>query len=247
MSCSRLLMVLVATSLLSPVALAEESDPAYDPAYDAGADTAAAAVAEAPEGPRTYTDWDGRYVGLIAGFGTGLFSVSDPVGLSANDKTMTGLSGGAVMGSNWQFTNIMLGTETDISLSRLGGDFNIPGAIWGCQTNSDGCNTQLPWLATTRLRAGVTLDNFMPYVTGGLALGGVNTDYGNAILVKDTKGVALGWTVGGGLEVALNDHFTIKAEALYVDLGHVWSALSASDFKVDTRFATVRAGVNFKF
>ena len=73
------------------------------------------------------------------------------------------------------------------------------------------------------------------------------TDYTNAILVKDTKGVALGWTVGGGLEVALNDHFTIKAEALYVDLGHVWSALSASDFKVDTQFATVRAGVNFKF
>lgn len=247
MSCSRLLIGLLAASLLSSAALAQESDPAFDPAYDSGADSAAAAIVDTPKEDRTYTDWDGRYVGLIASYGTGLFDITEPTGLSATGTSMTGMGAGVVMGSNWQFTNIMLGTETDFSLSRLGGDFKIPGALWGCQTDSDGCNTQLPWLATTRMRAGITLDNFMPYVTGGLALGGVNTDYSNAILVKDTKGVALGWTVGAGLEVALNDHFTIKAEALYVDLGHVWSALSASDFKVDTQFATVRAGVNFKF
>ena len=31
----------------------------------------------------------------------------------------------------------------------------------------------------------------------------------------------VGWTIGGGLEWAVNQDFSVKAEYLFVDLGHV--------------------------
>ncbi len=71
---------------------------------------------------------------------------------------------------------------------------------------------------------------------------------------------AVGWTVGGGGEFAISSNISIKAEFLYVDLGHalgvdyvatnpggnvVASSFTASFSRVI--FNVARAGMNYRF
>jgi opacity protein-like surface antigen len=59
----------------------------------------------------------------------------------------------------------------------------------------------------------------------------------------------LGWTLGGGTEVAINARWSAKVETLYIDTGHSIHqtnppSAKGADFK--DRFTVVRAGVNLK-
>lgn len=83
------------------------------------------------------------------------------------------------------------------------------------------------WLVTARSRFGrVFKTRFMTYLTGGYAAGNVKAS--SQIFSASTgyqsfaSGSATlhGWTMGGGLEYALRPHFTVRAEYLYVHLGH---------------------------
>jgi len=88
---------------------------------------------------------------------------------------------------------------------------------------------KLDWLATFRDRAGLTVDRTLLYITGGLALGGVKNSVDTtfscprcdpaenfSLVYNDTR---VGWAVGGGIEHMLTQNWTLRAEALYVDLG----------------------------
>ena len=69
----------------------------------------------------------------------------------------------------------------------------------------------------------------------------------------------VGWTVGGGVEYALTNNWTIKGEYLYANLGSssftsVGNAAAATFFpgvyasgKVNYNASIFRAGVNYKF
>jgi outer membrane immunogenic protein len=51
-----------------------------------------------------------------------------------------------------------------------------------------------------------------------------------------------GWTVGGGLEYALTDNFSVRGEYLYVNIPKTKEKkISSMDFSV------IRAGLNYKF
>ena len=67
-----------------------------------------------------------------------------------------------------------------------------------------------------RGRIGYSFDRVMPYVTGGLAVGDIRA--ATPGLAGGTSTNA-GWTLGGGVEVALPGNWTAKAEYLRVDLG----------------------------
>jgi len=71
----------------------------------------------------------------------------------------------------------------------------------------------------------VTFGSWLPYVTGGLAVGRVSySDFGffpflpssNTSSITQTR---VGWTAGGGVEWKFDQRWSIKAEYLYVDLG----------------------------
>jgi outer membrane immunogenic protein len=81
----------------------------------------------------------------------------------------------------------------------------------------------------------------MPYFTGGLAVGNIKTSVAGLGSTDSTK---TGWTIGGGLEAALQGRLTAKIEYLYVDLGRGGSVLG-SDAKLNAN--VVRAGLNFRF
>jgi outer membrane immunogenic protein len=77
--------------------------------------------------------------------------------------------------------------------------------------------------------------------------------------MKPRRGRRHRWTAGGGVEVALNSAWSVKAEYLYVDLGNVaetthnltdeGAPVPRQPFfhDVSLRSNIVRAGLNYKF
>jgi outer membrane immunogenic protein len=111
---------------------------------------------------------------------------------------------------------------------------------------------------------GYAFNNWLVYATGGLAVGGlehsmtqrrVTVAAANRILSEDD--VRAGWTVGGGVEVAVAPHWSVGAEYLYMDFGNSTlsfpvQVLGGVTFPASTHvFAdtsqVVRAKVDYRF
>jgi outer membrane immunogenic protein len=107
---------------------------------------------------------------------------------------------------------------------------------------------RMPWMGTVRGRVGYIANQWLVYATGGLAYGRINVDSSasaSALLgpppigsptcsipsfpltpatcpvwgFSDSGVTKIGWTVGGGAELALGGNWTAKFEYLFVDLG----------------------------
>jgi outer membrane immunogenic protein len=230
--------------------------------------------------------WTGFYVGLNAGgiFASGsrnadLFAPSTiafplasyfPGGLGSGQ---TGFIGGAQAGYNWQTGAFVLGVETDFqgtTLSKTFDQTSVPftaAGIYTGDTLSVHAKTSLDWLGTTRARVGfvVTPDNrLMVYATGGVAYGGGKTDFsvydaGGAYWTGSPSSTRVGWTLGGGVEYALTNNWTIRGEYLYADLGKSNFSTAANAYAlanfpgvyasghVSYNASIFRAAVNYKF
>lgn len=227
-------------------------------------------------GPPPFS-WTGFYAGLNAGYAWGDMDYSlaaggawvgvggDPAWLAANGSPnidANGFIGGVQAGYNWQSGNIVLGLETDISWlsaegERATGNLIRPSGFPTSFTET----ASVDWLFTLRARLGMTLGtNLLVYATGGLAVADVNVS--QTLGFPAVPGVATyavtetrtGWTLGAGLEWALNRNWTLKGEYLYVDLGSSsgGSAISTAttfthSHAVDMSLNIVRAGINYKF
>jgi hypothetical protein len=78
------------------------------------------------------------------------------------------------------------------------------------------CQTRNNWLGTARGRVGYSFDRFLPYFTGGLAIGDVEANRTGFAGSKDTNA---GWTDRRGIEGVIAGNWTAKVEYLYADLG----------------------------
>ena len=80
---------------------------------------------------------------------------------------------------------------------------------------------------TLRPRIGIANNNWLVYVTGGLAVAQVKADFAFAdtfALASESASISktkAGWVLGGGVEYALAGAWSMKAEYLHVDLGSV--------------------------
>jgi outer membrane immunogenic protein len=180
--------------------------------------------------------WTGFYVGINGGGGWGR---SQWDGVDTFDVS-GGLIGGTV-GYNWQFGQAVLGAEGDIDWSGIKGTTTVlcPG----------GCETRNKWLATVRGRLGYAFDRFLPYVTGGLAVGDINASLPLPVLPGGSISTA-GWTVGAGLEVGVVSNVSLKAEYLYVDLGNFNCGLNCGlppGGNVSFTTSVFRGGANLRF
>jgi outer membrane immunogenic protein len=182
-------------------------------------------------------NWTGLYAGINGGYGWGTSNWS---ALPSNFNTNGGLAGGQI-GYNWQFGQFVYGLEGDADWADLRGNSGIAGCGLGvCQTKSD-------YLATARGRLGYAIDRFLPYVTGGLAVGNIRT---TSPLVGGTDTTNAGWTVGGGVEFALAGPWTAKVEYLHVDLGNTSCGTSCgfpAGNTVSLKEDIVRGGINYRF
>src|SRR6266571_6622860 len=178
------------------------------------ADNSPALPTKAPAAPRPY-DWTGFHVGAHAGWGlSGLGIAADPTpGTGWRAFRSSGLSGGFHGGHNHQFSNnIVAGIEADITFADY---FGLRAA-----TGTSTYLANLQYFGTFRGRVGYALDRFLPYATAGFAWGQnkVNIDNGNG--VEPTRTLAhVGWSAGAGVEYAIDNTWTARAEYSYVDLG----------------------------
>jgi len=175
-------------------------------------------------------NWTGFYIGINGGGAWGSSDFSAPFPTGSFDVS-SGLVGGT-LGYNWQMAQVVFSLEGDADWSNIRG--NASCGVTSCETHNN-------WLGTARGRLGYAFDRFMPYVTGGLAVGDIKTTVAGVGSASNTKA---GWTAGGGIEAAIAGPWTAKVEYLYVDLGRGGSVLGS-----DAKFATniVRAGLNFRF
>jgi len=184
--------------------------------------------------------WTGFYVGIVGGYawGDSDWSSSTATGSTNPDG---GLIGGT-LGYNLQTGNWVWGIEGDIEYSWIKG--TDTGGTGLC--SGTGCETKNTWFGTIRGRIGYAFDRWLPYITGGVALGDVKMTANTGLSESDT---AVGWTVGAGVEYAFLTPWTFKLEYLYTDLGD--STCSAATCGVDTSVgfttSTVRAGFNYRF
>jgi outer membrane immunogenic protein len=187
--------------------------------------------------PSVY-DWSGFYLGINGGYGWGQSSFDGLTGTLGNFNTAGWVAGGTA-GYNLQYGRAVFGLEGDIDWSNINGSAACVGGSATCQVQND-------WLATARGRFGFAFDRFLPFVTGGLAVGDINANVPGLGSMTTTNA---GWTVGGGLEVGLSKNWTAKAEYLYVNLGSMncGTACTGTPSNVGLTTSLVRGGVNFKF
>ena len=216
-------LILAAMGLLSVAGMAAAADlPGRYP------------VNKAPIYSQVYR-WTGFYVGINGGGGWGS-SRWDGIATFDVSGGLFGVTGGY----NYQFNQLVLGVEADIAWSGIDGTTNI-----ACGT---GCTTRNNWLSTVRGRVGYAFDRFMPYLTGGAAIGDIRAT--PPLGFPGGSITNLGWTLGVGFEVALIGNVTAKAEYLYVDLGDFNCGLNCgmlANGNVSFHANVVRGGFNFRF
>ena len=191
-------------------------------------DTALSLVTDPPT-----LDWTGFYVGANGGYGgdrvDALVNLASALPVASSTQTQNRNSGfiaGGQVGYNRQLSNhVVVGLETDAQWSGIKASHqasNGPGAF----TLTDIGNS-LDWFGTTRARLGWASGPTLTYVTGGLAYGEVSaqgSQISGGLFSGSASQSKVGWTIGGGVEYALNENLSLKAEYLYIDFGGVSGA-----------------------
>ena len=230
--------------------------------------------------------WTGFYFGFNAGAAldpaevqtstifspTGYFATTSVPAIAATgDQSFhtPGFTGGLQLGYNWQAGNLVYGIETDFNYMGLKGSTTNSALYPCCAPTGFTINQSVKtdWLYTLRPRLGWAANNWLFYVTGGLAVTQIKADF----LFTDTFATAnetasirktqAGWTLGGGVEFGLAGPWSFKAEYLHVDFGTVSTTSSnLTAFAPPIAFPTntfthsvrltddiVRVGVNYRW
>jgi outer membrane immunogenic protein len=216
-------------------------------------------------------DWSGLHVGISGG---GAFNSHDPSSSYENVDPATqailphgaaltsngGLVGGEI-GYDVQTGGWIVGVEGDFSWTNFGDSTTniLPEDLaTGRPQLTFATNYQMDWISTVRGRIGIPLDHFLIYGTGGLAFADVSMGQTVTVgtfgqLAGSADKTKTGWTLGGGAEYALCDNITLRAEALWFDLGKIDVRASTPNFDaavdVDQKVEGViaRGGVGYKF
>lgn len=173
-------------------------------------------------------NWSGFYVGANAGVGYGSGAFTDDCYFCATDSFSKGFfMAGGQGGFNWQSGAAVFGVEGDFDWSSL----SRKGVLGADDSDFLREKLELSWLASIRARAGLSVDNALVYLTAGPAFGHIDAP-GTEYCCNGVGGVspATGQTfsksgsrtgmIGGiGLEVMLQDHWSVRGEYLYFDLG----------------------------
>lgn len=202
-----------------------------------------------PEAPFT---WSGRYIGVDIGYGrSNITENSSTAGIPSdafNIKQGEGAFGGVYMGFGRQARHIYFGLETDIQYSAMKGKNKKIATGGTAEFGPD-------MLGSTRLRAGYAINNMfgqdlghiMPYVTGGLAYGHFKAKFKNGPYEWEGKRLDSGYTIGGGLDYAINLNTIAKLEYQYMDFGDRTFSNNSDFTNLRLKAHTIRAGVAYKF
>lgn len=228
----------------------------------------------------TTTRWDGPYVGVNTGGAIGDAALRAAVDPRTAGYFLTpdvaqlgdyglvkasplGFVGGAQAGYNVQVSSTVFGFEVDFDSLGLNDSRGVSAAYKSDPATSFHIQqtVRTDWLLTARPRVGYAFRDFLIYATAGLAMTRLKymeqfTDTFNPAYSSDSfSRVMVGWTVGTGVEYMLREHWTVKGEYLYADLGSMPGRSSQAipaegDQFIHTANLNVhllRVGLNYKF
>ena len=199
----------------------------------------AAEPAPVPPPPVPVFTWSGVYLGGQIGYAWGKDNVSwsgtdanilDLVGGSFGEGPQ-GVIGGAHLGYNIQPNPwFVAGIEASVDGTSLRKTVVVPladfaGDTFGSMTASSNAGVQ----GSVRGRLGIAFDRVLLYGTGGVAITSFNTTYfdttgfftgvpGTNTTISNTRA---GFTFGGGIEYAVTDNWSVRAEYRYSNFGHI--------------------------
>jgi opacity protein-like surface antigen len=211
-------------------------------------------------------NWTGPYIGAYVGSAWGdahaqASLAAGPFAGLAAEPDFAGVIGGGQAGYNIQIGRTVLGIEGEYGVSNARGGVGCPGPLSLFYT----CEADLNRLAMLTGRVGTTWGRALFYAKAGLAAGEVSAGarensttlvpsilfppFGPLVPGSHTTNWQLGWTVGGGMEFALTDRWSARAEYMHYDLGKDTFTTFVGDTgtRVDTTGNVVRVGVNLHF
>ena len=180
-------------------------------------------------------NWTGLYVGMNGGY---TFGQSTPMSLysdsfSAFNYSANGWLGGITAGAQIQSGHTVIGVEGDIDWANITGSsrgtINFNGFPIGTATLSSTVNS----VSTLRTRVGYAANNWLFYVTGGLAITNekssltgpigftCGTGAGSSPPCTSLSNLHLGLAAGAGLEYGITPNLSAKGEWIWVGAGAV--------------------------
>jgi outer membrane immunogenic protein len=159
--------------------------------------------------------WTGAYIGGQVGYEFG----KDSNGFGQSSST-NGVIGGAHIGYNYQFpaSAFVVGLEGDVEGTSAKATTAFLAGPNYYHENIEG---------SIRGRLGYAVDRALFYATGGAAFGGIKNNYFGAGGTEDSlTHTRVGYTVGGGVEYAIDSNWSVRAEYRYTDFGHYTDILT---------------------
>src|SRR3954451_9810105 len=169
----------------------------------------------------------------------------------------SGVIGGGQIGYNWQVNQFVLGFEADAVGTGLKGSSATASRTVGApifavpvtQTVTVDFG-RIDWMASFRGRAGFAVNQALFYVTGGASVaefGGSTTTLvngagisipaaGTYVATNGGSSTRWGWTVGGGIEWAFSQNWSVAGEYRHTDFGN-----RATTFNIPDGFGGVFA------
>lgn len=192
-------------------------------------------------------NWTGLYFGGYVGLAHGLWTVDFYRNNNHGhaEEGADGFAGGGFIGYNYQLpNNFVIGVETDL------------GATTASQSNdifdNDTSLASYGLIGSIRGRAGYAIDRMLVYATAGLAYANItNTiqkgrNAGEQVVWEDQ--LTPGYTLGAGLEYAVTDRWTMRAEYLYSNFGSV-TLINQDGNRADfaNELHVLRTGLSYRF
>ncbi|MBG0808279.1 porin family protein [Methylosinus sp. H3A] len=174
-----------------------------------------------PEEPRAVFTWKGFYIGAHAGVAwahdeSANILYGNP-SIASSSFDATGVIGGLHLGYNWQVGNWVLGLEGDVDATGLEGTVaSRPGTTYFSSTSRS------PVQGSIRGRIGYAFDHLLLYATGGGIWTGILTSYRELPIGDSFSRTRESWTVGGGVEYALNNNWSVRGEYRFADFGRYY-------------------------
>jgi outer membrane immunogenic protein len=211
--------------------------------------------------------------------GTGLLLGDFTSAVHSYAASDSGATVGGQVGCNKQYTWFLIGLEADINWSSADASvtaayapFPSANPAFTISQSAEAVSTRMDWFSTIRARGGVTFDRWLVFATGGLAIAefksstnitylanGTSPVFANASHIGQNSQTRLGAAVGGGVEYAWDNNWSVKAEYLHLEFGS-WSYVSplvapaaaigagySWTTTVRPREDMVRVGVNYRF
>ncbi len=235
-----------------------------------GSALAADLPVKAPPVPVAVFSWAGPYIGVNIGYSwgretvSGLVTGASPAALFGSGS-LNGALGGGQVGYNWQFGSWLVGLEGDIQVTAERQTYTVFCTVSGtvCPLGAAvRAENRLSWFGTDRVRFGyLASERVLLYGTGGLAYGSFRGESAGPLFISPGpefgtwSSFKAGWTVGAGIEAAIDYNWTFKAEYLYMDFeginGPTVTVLSppVRTFSFNERFTDniFRVGFNYRF